>query len=304
MRPVSSDTSLTLCLRLAAFACLAGWAWVHLYWQGSYGALVWNETTYALAERLGMGWEEFFGTGANDGFVQKWLGRIGWLYLVGSVLTLTMRKGAWLQMTALTGMSLMLAVLFFDKYLETQRQLPIFIEHGSQMLSPLLLVSAVALGPRHRVTMGMAVVAVITTFAGHGCYAIGWLPTPGIFYGMTTIVLGVEYETAKVLLRLAGGLDFVVCVAMFIPALRRPAALYAAIWGLLTALARPMAGMAVSLNYFGADQFVHEAVVRLPHALVPLFLFWAWRKPRHADGPAAAPVAEPAPAPTPQPAFN
>lgn len=289
-----SDRFLTPLLRLSAFLCLAGWTWVHLYWQAPYGVLVWNETTYALAGRLGLGWEEFVGSGANDGFVQAWLGRTGWLFLGWTILTLTVRQGRWLQMVALSSSSVLLVILFLAKYLETQRQLPIFIEHGSQMLSPLLLVSALVLGPRHRATIILAIVAVIATFAGHGVYASGWLPTPGPFYGMTTIILGVDHETARLLLRFAGALDFAVCFALLVPALRRPAALYAAVWGLLTALARPVAGMDTSLIHWGADQFVHEAVLRAPHALVPLFLFWAWRRPRALGEPAVC--AHPGPA--------
>ena len=43
-----------------------------------------------------------------------------------------------------------------------------------------------------------------------------------------------------------------------------------------TALARPVAGMSLSLNYWGADQFLHEAVLRAPHFLIPLYLFFLW----------------------------
>ncbi|MGY8718914.1 MAG: hypothetical protein ACKVI3_14170, partial [Verrucomicrobiia bacterium] len=76
-----SDAFLILILRLSAGLCLLGWAWVHLYWEGPYGILLWNENTYALAESWGIGWEEFVGSGANDGLVQTGLKWIGWLYV-------------------------------------------------------------------------------------------------------------------------------------------------------------------------------------------------------------------------------
>ena len=44
--------------------------------------------------------------------------------------------------------------------------------------------------------------------------------------------------------------------------------------------------MSLSLNYWGADQFLHEAVLRAPHFLIPLYLFLLWKKP------ASAPAAE------------
>lgn len=293
-----SERSLVLLIRLGAFLCFAGWTWSHFYWEAPYGILLWHDETYAFASRLGLSWEEFVGTGAGDGFVQKWVARTGWLYLACTVLTLTVRKGAWIQMAALVGGSGLLTLLAYAKYLGAQYQLPMFIEHGSQMLAPALLVLALALGVRHRVTVATAIVAVITTFAGHGSYALGLWPTPSGFHGMTAVILHVEYPAARAFLHAAGFLDFLVCIGILIPVLRRQSALYAAGWGLLTAIARPVAGMSIDLRYWGADQFLHEAVLRAPHFLVPLFLFYLWRERRPAEIPGATPATPPAAAAT------
>lgn len=275
----TSDRWLVLLLRLGAFLCLAGWTWVHFYWEAPYGVLLWHDATYEIASRLGVSWEQFVGSGANDGFVQTWMSRTAWVYLICTILTLTVRKGSWFQMTGLVLGAGMLTLLSYAKYLSAQQQLPMFIEHGGQMLMPLLLVLSLALGVRHRVTMILAMVAVVMTFAGHGCYAIGWWPTPSNFYAMTSVILNVEFETAKAFLRTVGTLDFVVCLGLFVPWIRRPAALYAALWGLATAIARPVAGMSWGLNYWGADHFLHEAVLRSPHWIIPLYLFCLWRAP-------------------------
>ncbi|MEO1525473.1 MAG: hypothetical protein AAFX06_08550 [Planctomycetota bacterium] len=268
--------SLLLCLRLGAFCCFAGWAWAHYYWEGPYGPLLWHDGTFELAESLGVSWDEFVGTGADDGLVQTWIGRLFWPYLVCMFLSLTAGRASWLQNLGLVCGGVLLVVLSYAKYLGAQCQLPMFVEHGGQMLMPLILVFGVSLGPRHRVTIVTACFALIMTFAGHGSYAIGMWPTPANFYAMTTIILGVEYETAKSMLYVAGVLDFVVCGLILIPRLRRWAALYATLWGGLTALARPVAGMSMSLIYWGADQFVHETVLRAPHFMIPLFLFLLW----------------------------
>ncbi len=275
------DKILLLILRLGSFFCFAGWTWVHFYWEGPYGVLLWQDTAYAVADQMGIGWDEFVGTGGDDGLIQKWVGRIGWLYLACTILTLTVKKGAWVQMALLFGGCGLLTILSYAKYLSAQRQLPMFIEHGGQMLVPALLVLALIFGVRHRTTITVAMVAVIMTFAGHGAYALGWIwPTPANFYGMTTVILHVEYETARSFLRIAGVLDFVICIGLFIPALRTPSAIYAAAWGFLTAIARPVAGMSTGLNYWGADQFIHEAVLRAPHYLIPLYLVFVWRYPK------------------------
>lgn len=275
----TSDTTLLLCLRLGSFLCFAGWAWVHLYWEGPYGILLWRDATYTLAEQFGISWDEFVGSGANDGLIQVWMTRIGWIYLLGAILSLSVRQRSWLQMAVLIVGSGLLAVLSYAKYLGSQQQLPMLVEHGGQILSPAILVLALTAGIRHRMTVSAAQVAVVMVFAGHGLYALGYhWPTPANFFGMTSIILHVESETARVFLRVAGALDLLVCIGLFIPFLRRASAGYAAVWGLLTALARPVAGMSTDLNYWAADQFVHEAVLRTPHFMIPLYLLFVWRK--------------------------
>ncbi len=283
MNQAKLDNVLILFLRLGAFLCFAGWTWVHFYWEGPYGIFLWQEKTYAFVSGFGISWDQFVGTGANDGLVQKWIARMAWLYLACTVLTLTVRNKSWLQMAALLGGSVLLTILSYAKYLASQRELPMFIEHGGQMLIPVLLVMAMVLGVRHRVTVVTAMIAFIMTFAGHGSYAVGLWPTPSNFYGMITVILQVEYGTAQAILYTVGLLDFLVCIGIFIPRFRCASALYAAIWGLLTAIARPVAGMSWSLHYWGADQFLHEALIRAPHFLIPLYLYFLWRVPRQAE---------------------
>ena len=87
------------CLRLGAFLCFAGWTWVHFYWEGPYGVLLWQDSTFELATRFGLTWDEFVGSGADDGLVQKWIANIWWLYLACTVLTITVRKRSWIQMS-------------------------------------------------------------------------------------------------------------------------------------------------------------------------------------------------------------
>lgn len=278
------DRVLVILLRLGAFLCLAGWTWVHLYWEAPYGVLLWQDTTYELASDMGVSWEEFVGTGANDGLIQKWMGRIGWLYLACAILTLTVRQRSWFQMAGLALGTVMLTLLSYAKYVSSQYQLPMFVEHGGQMLMPSILVLALLFGVRHRITISVIALGIITTFAGHGCYAVGLWPTPPNFTAMTIVILGVEYETAKTFLNTVGMLDFLICFGLFVPYLRTGVAIYATVWGLLTSIARPVAGMSWSLHYYGADHYLHEAILRTPHWILPLYLaVWWIGSYRHAD---------------------
>ena len=197
----NADRPLLLLLRLGSTLCFAGWAWGHLYWEGPYGVLIWQDSTYEFAESLGMGWDEFVGSGADDGFVQKWIGRIGWLYLACAVVSLTAGRKSRTPIAALLGGSGLLVFLSYAKYVAAQRQLPMFVEHGGQILMPAILVLALALGARHRITIGVAITALVLTFAGHGSYALGLWPTPATFHAMISVSLGVQYETAQFILR-------------------------------------------------------------------------------------------------------
>ena len=273
------DQTLLLCLRLGAFLCFAGWAWVHFYWQAPYGVLLWQNNIFSLLERIGFTWEEFVGTGAGDGWVQEWSGRVGWLFLACTILSLTARNGSRFQMIGLLGGSLFLIILSYAKFVKAQYQLPMFVEHGGQMLIPVLLVLALFFGVRHPATFCTAIVAFIMTFAGHGAYAVGFWPTPSTFYAMTSVILNVEYQATQIFLYMVGVMDFVICLGLFLPPIRCASVLYGAAWGFITALARPVAGMSPSLNYWGADQFLHEAILRASHFLIPLYLFFLWKKP-------------------------
>ena len=96
---------------------------------------------------------------------------------------------------------------------------------------------------------------------------------------MTMVILGSDYDVTTTLLRVVGVLDIAVCVGVLIPRARRVSVVYAAGWGLATAVARPVAGMSTTLNYYGTDHYLHEAVLRTPHFLIPMFLFFLWQQP-------------------------
>ena len=100
-----------------------------------------------------------------------------------------------------------MAAVAAAKYIKSEFEFPMLIEHGGQVLSPVLLVMALTLGARHRVTVNTAIIAVVMTFAGHGLYAAGVWPTPSTFIGMTRSIFGWDYTTTKVFLRVAGFLD-------------------------------------------------------------------------------------------------
>jgi hypothetical protein len=281
-----ADKALLWLLRISCCLCFAGWAWQHVYWDVPLGVVLWDPEVYDFMVGLGiMDWDSFVGDGETESFVRRVVVAVGWFHAVLAVISLTVRKKSYVQLSLLGAGACLLTAVAYCKYVKALRQPAMLIEHGGQYLMPVILILALTCGLRSRAAIWTAVVAFCMTFAGHGAYAIGWAPTPGYFYGMVMVITKVGQELAHTILRTAGILDFIVCVAVFFPFTRRPAVMYAAVWGVLTALARPVAGMSTSLIWWGADQFLHQAIYRTPHFLIPVFLFLVWRTP------AAAPSA-------------
>lgn len=289
MTLADDDRRLLRLLRFGACACLTGWAWQHLYWEGPYGPLFWNEAALAFVAEGGGDWNDFVGPTPGAGSVQRWLAWMAWPYVIFVALTITARPRARLQLAGLVGGSICLSALAYAKYIASERELPMLIEHAAQVASPVVLALALACGVRHRAVIAATTCAVVLTFAAHGAYALGWWPTPAGFYGMTTVIMGFDEATTTAFLRSAGALDLLVCVGLLAAPIRRSCMLYAATWGMLTALARPVAGMSFDLRFWGADQFLHEAMIRAPHFTLPLYLACVWRRRAAAPSkPAAA----------------
>jgi hypothetical protein len=186
--------------------------------------------------------------------------------------------------------SLELTFLAYCAYRDRVYRVGEFVEHASQFALPLLLALA-AFGTLTTERLLFALrVAVACTFAGHGLYAVGFYPVPGEWITMTMAATGLSESSAFTFLEIAGLLDFTVAAAVFAPTLpiARFVFGYAAAWGLLTALARPVAFVRWDNLADSSAQWLHEAILRLPHAALPLAALWLLRV-RFADTPMTSP---------------
>lgn len=275
---------MTLVLRLGVAACFAGWAWQHIRWSVPYDAVLWNPSYFGwLANALGVSWESYVAEVVTDYRIRLFARGVGLGFVALSVVAMAMKRTSKLGMAGLAAGSVSLALIAFCKYVNAGNAVAMFVEYGGQILAPLVLMVVLRWGPLNRWAVGIAAIGFWATFMGHGIYALGIAPTPGHFYGMVAAVLGLGERGSTVFLEVAGVLDFVVCIGVLVPAARSACLVYAAIWGLMTALARPVAGMSLAAPWWGADQFVHEAVLRMPHVALPLFLLLAVQRVRVAS---------------------
>ena len=145
-----------------------------------------------------------------------------------------------------------------------------FIEYTIQILLPLIFIYSI----QRKIALSKLVLvlklSIALTFSAHGLYAIGFYPQPGLFVDMIIKIFHVSEASAKIFLKIAGILDFIVSITIFIPRLSRYSLIYAAIWGGLTALARIWANFYWSFPLESLHQHLYETLYRLPHMLIPL----------------------------------
>ncbi|BDD05218.1 hypothetical protein [Aureibacter tunicatorum] len=147
------------------------------------------------------------------------------------------------------------------------------IEYSIQFGSPLAVYYLIKLNEQIDSKL-LAYLKIISgfTFIGHGLYALGFYPVPGYFIDMTINILGTTEDQSIIILYLAGILDIIFAIAIFLPKIEKYALCYGVFWGFATAIARLWANFYTDFMFNSFSQWTFEVLVRLPHGAVPLFL--------------------------------
>jgi hypothetical protein len=268
-------------LRVATFALFAGRAWQHLFWDAPFRSLLWDQE---LMEKLvlflrGGTWQEYVTSAATDQFIQHTIVGFGIFYALMAVLTLIVTRKQLEKLTLLYILSsialVFLAFLYSkEKFFHAGQ----FFEYAIQFLLPLFFCYGVSRRIEFKKLLLLMKIAIALTFTAHGLYAIGYYPQPGAFVDMLLNIFSMEEATAKSILQIAGILDFVISITIFIPRLSNYSLIYAALWGGLTALARTWANFYIDFPLDSLHQNLYETIYRLPHMLVPLAALFIWQR--------------------------
>ncbi len=285
----STFRSLFNLMRLAVIGVFAGRAWQHLYWDAPYRALLWDERWFGwfVEGVLGYDWHTWVTSAAIDAGFQQFIKGLGVFYLLCVLAAIFIERVPRLARGILWvgGFSLVfLAFLYTKEHFFIPAQ---FFEYSLQFGCPFFFV---ALYRRQRVGRGLLnaiKVATALTFICHGLFALGLYPTPGYFVDMVMRILGIGEPAAVVFLRVAGVLDLLLAVLLFLPAhWAIPALAYAVFWGLATTVARVWAYIDAEALTGSLAQWAHESVMRVPHFIIPLFLLlYIWEASHRAEPP-------------------
>ncbi len=253
-----------------------GQAWQHWRWDVPFRALMWNQTLMQplIESFTALSWSDYVTSGQADTWVQGITLAVSLFYLVAAIATGLLRRLPHFATAFLIAGSVALLSLALLYTLDRFFYAGMFLEYTIMWTTPLFLLLLIRKDQRVPPRLiWLMKGAVAFTFIGHGLFALGFYPVPVHFVEMTLNILPITESAALTFLFVAGMLDLLVGIGVFIPRIDRPALFYAAIWGLLTGLARLWSYFDISYMVTTLDAWLFESLIRLPHAVIPLVLF-------------------------------
>lgn len=269
-----------LVLQWCVILVFVGRAYQHIFWDAPFRAFFWNEDLLkpVVENWFGGSWKEYSTSITTDRWIEGIKHTIGFLYLLIAFISLFVQrlpKRITLLLPIGSVCLFILALLYCKEKFFHIGQL---FEYAAQFTAPTLLYLWVKTTVDKRRIMQFGLIACALTFICHGLYAVGYYPRPGTFVDMTIMSLHVKEATAHQILEVAGYLDFLVAILIFIPVTQRWALLYMVLWGFLTAFARVYTYFIPELAFDTLSQWWFETAFRLIHGGLPLFLYLVKRK--------------------------
>lgn len=264
-------------VQLATIAVFLGRAWQHIVWDAPFRTLLWDEAWMGniLPWFSDMPYEEFITSMEIDEEIQNWIKGFGWFYIGCALVAIFIKKIPRFLTYILWIGALSLMALAFLYCKEKFFQWGQFWEYSLQFGSPIFLFFLWQKKQFNRPLILTMKIAIAITFVSHGLYALNYYPRPGHFTQMVIDILNVQEDTAVYILNVAGVLDFALAIGIFMKGKVAKVALgYAILWGLATTLARIWGHFYLDMMEDTLNMWVHEAVYRMPHFLIPLAVLW------------------------------
>ena len=272
---------LILIVQIAAVFLFLGRGWQHLFWDAPFRALFWDENWMdsIIETFFNTPWEDYITNRENDIRLQNFIKGIGVFYILCAFMAVFIKK--WKKIAGVF-MILGAASLFFLAALYCKERffsVGQFFEFSIQFSTPVLLYMMVKKGEMTQKMILFLKIIIALTFICHGLYAINYYPQPGIFMDMILNILGISESNAVSFLTMAGVLDFVIGIGIFLPfRYSKYVLIYAILWAFATTIARVWANLYFDFFWESLHQCWFEAAYRVPHFLIPLVLFLYYKK--------------------------
>ncbi|MDO5968274.1 hypothetical protein Q4Q35_00500 [Flavivirga aquimarina] len=268
-------------LKLAAVVVFVGRGYQYLFFGAPFRSLLWDESLLQpiVDTFFNSSWNEY----ATSIKVDKWISFSiminGIVLFLGALASVFIKESnrKFLKFPILLG-GISLGFLAFLTMKENSYQVAQFFELSIQIGVPFLLLYVTRPNMSFQFFMIVLKLLVSLTFIAHGLYAIGYYEIPGHFIDMTINSFGITENRAVLIMKIAGTLDFLVAILIFIPKVSKYALIYAVIWGTLTALARFVAAYNPQFIAASFHQTVYLVCYRLSHGIIPLLILVIQKK--------------------------
>ena len=264
-------------IQLATVCVFWGRAWQHFFWDAPLRTLFWDQQqlSWIVEGIFQTPWQTYVESPWTDQGIMTLQVGFGFLYLLAGIaamcirfMPVVFRSLIWIGALGL----IFLAILYWKSRFFKLGQL---LEYSLQAGTPILLIIMRRKEQTTPSLLAAFLLLTAVTFISHGLYAIGYYTRPGDFTAMVMSGLGLSELQAGWMLDAAGVLDFVVAAIIFLPGWPRKIGLiYCIIWGFATSLARIWAHFYPEFWMESLHQWTHEFVLRAPHFLVPLALYY------------------------------
>ncbi|MFC0605700.1 hypothetical protein [Winogradskyella pulchriflava] len=272
-------------VKICAFTVFLGRAYQLYFFGAPFRAFLWDESLLTpIVEGLSnYTWQDYASSSKVNVWIDGFIKFCSLIFLLAAIISLFWNKIGYRRLKQIV-MSFALLVLLFigicmvkDKNYEYL----LFFELFIQLAAPILLLLNVRLDvtDNKKIIIGLKI-AIACTFIAHGLFAMGLIYLPGYFVDMTIMILGLNESQATTFLYVAGVLDLVMSVLIFVPKLSKYALWYMVFWGLTTALARLFAGYSSDFVSSSLHASVYLVIYRLSHGLLPLVVLLMEKKLR------------------------
>lgn len=271
-----------LLFRIAVVLLFLGRAWQHWFYDAPYRELLWDQERMQpfIENWLKIDWSTWVTNPLYDAAVASFINGMAVFYLVCAFSVLFYNWIPRISKVLLWAGAVSLFILSGLYFKSKSFQFGQFIEYALQFSAPVFFLFLARNKSLNDKWVFALKIAVALTFVGHGLYAVNFHPRPANFLVMCINILGVSESQATVFLNIAGGLDFAIAIAIFLPFRKIvfAALVYATFWGFATAMARPWAYFYLDFWQDSLHRWIFEAAYRVIHGVGPLVLaIYYWR---------------------------
>mgnify|MGYP001582083315 CR=1 FL=1 len=270
-------------VKICAFTVFLGRAYQLYFFGAPFRAFLWDENllTPVVEGIFNYSWFEYATSSKVNQWIDGFTKMCSYLFLAAAIVSLFWDKINYRKLKrTLIGLALLLLLSIGICIVKDRNyEYLLFFELFIQFAAPILLVLDVKLTIiENKKIINALKIAIACTFIAHGLFAMGLLNLPGYFIDMTIQILGVNESQATAFLYVAGVLDIVMSILIFVPRLSKYALVYMMLWGFATAFARLFAGYNPNFMAMSFHNSTYLVIYRASHGLLPLIVLLLEKK--------------------------